>query len=111
MSKKKKTLAFYMFDESGFMEKYKQGTISGYVEYIDRWRDEKKSSMLLTLFNSASIEIGEPEPIKDATKLTKETYYPDYLTPLYDAVAAAIKKAEKVADGHAVQFCMSLDAI
>jgi hypothetical protein len=93
------------------MEQYKLVTISGYNEYIDRLRDEKKFSMLLTLFNSASIEIGEPEPIKDPTKLTNETYNPDNLTPLYDGVAATIKKAEKVADGHAIQFCMSLDAI
>lgn len=111
MSKKKKTLVCFVLDETGSMEQYKQVTISGYNEFIDRLRDEKDFAMMLTRFNSASIEIGEPEPIKDATKLTNETYNPDHLTPLYDAVAETILKAEKVAEGRAVLIVIMTDGL
>jgi hypothetical protein len=109
MANKKKTLVCFVLDETGSMEQYKQVTISGYNEYVDQLRSEKKFSLMLTRFNSASIEIGEPEPIKDATKLTNETYNPDHLTPLYDAVAATIKKADKVKDGGAVLVVVMTD--
>jgi len=111
MSKKKKTLVCFVLDETGSMERYKLVTISGYNEYIDQLRDEKNFSMMLTRFNSASIEIGEPEPINDATKLTNETYNPDNLTPLYDAVAATIIKAEKVAEGRAILIVIMTDGL
>ena len=109
MAKKRKTLVCIVLDETGSMERYKQVTISGFNEYVDRLRDEKKFSLMLTRFNSASIEIGEPEPIKDATQLTNETYNPNNLTPLFDAVAATIKKAEKTADGQAVLVVIMTD--
>jgi hypothetical protein len=109
MTKKKKTLLCFVLDETGSMNPYKEATISGYNEYIDQLRSEKKFSLMLTRFNSASIEIGEPEPIKDATKLTDETYNPNNLTPLYDAVAATIKKADKIKDGCAVLVVIMTD--
>jgi hypothetical protein len=111
MTKKKKTLVCFVLDETGSMMSHKQVTISGYNEYIDRLRDEKKFSLMLTRFNSASIEIGAPEPIKQATKLTNETYNPDNMTPLYDALAATIRKAEKEADGRAVLVVIMTDGM
>ena len=109
MAKKKKTLVCFVLDETGSMDRYKDVTISGYNEYIDQLRSEKKFSMMLTRFNSASIEIGEPEPIQDATRLTNETYNPNNLTPLYDAVVATIKKADKVKNGGAVLVVVMTD--
>jgi len=107
----KKTLVCFVLDETGSMNQYKEVTISGYNEYIDQLRGEKKFSLMLTRFNSASNEIGEPEPIKDATQLTNETYNPDNLTPLYDAVATTIKKAEKLRDERAMLVVIMTDGL
>jgi hypothetical protein len=109
IAKKKNTLVCFVLDETGSMQPFKDVTISGYNEYIDRLRGEKKFSLMLTRLNSASIEIGEPEPVSEATRLTHETYQPDNLTPLYDAVAKTINKADKVKDDHAVLVVILTD--
>jgi len=94
MAKKDKTLVCFVLDQSGSMWSVKDDTIGGYNEYIGGLRDEKNMSMMLTRFNTQAVTVGEPEPIKNVTKLSKENYRPSSGTPLYDAVGRAIKVAE-----------------
>ena len=111
MTKKKKTLVCFVLDETGSMLGWKGATISGYNEYVDKLRGEKKFSMMLTRFNSNSIEVGAPEPIKDAAELTEETYKPDHLTPLYDAIARTIAAADKHTEKDTVLFVIMTDGL
>jgi hypothetical protein len=93
--KDKKTLVCFILDETGSMYGYKQPTIDGYNEYVDALRDEKDFKLMLTRFNTEEISISEPEPIKKALKLDEEIYQPRATTPLYDAIASSIKRAER----------------
>jgi hypothetical protein len=106
---KKKTLVCFVLDETGSMQIVKDATISGYNEYVDNLRGEKGMSMMLTRFNTAAITIGKPEPIKKATKLSRENYRPTAATPLYDATARAIKKAEEHQNGKSVLCVIMTD--
>jgi hypothetical protein len=111
MAKKKKTLVCFVLDETGSMMGYKQATIDGYNEYVDKLRGEKKFSIMLTRFNSKAIEIGDPEPIKTATKLDDNNYKPDMLTPLYDAIGRTIRKAETIKGYPATLFVVMTDGL
>lgn len=111
MAKKKKTLVCLVLDETGSMLSWKQATIDGYNEYVDKLRGEKKFSMMLTRFNSNKIEIGKPEPMAKATKLDDKNYKPDALTPLYDAIGRTIRMTETIKGYEAVLFVIMTDGL
>lgn len=92
----KKTLVSFLLDETGSMQVCKSSTISGFNEYVGGLRKEKKIWFTLTKFNSQQTTvICDAIRIKDVPELCAETYTPNYTTPLYDAIANTIKRADE----------------
>jgi len=107
----KKVFVSFVLDETGSMSVCKTETISGYNEYIKTLADEHKNvRFTLTQFNASKLEIvHDAVKIKNVPELTAETYKPDNLTPLYDAIAATIKSTEKRAKDSPVLFVVMTD--
>lgn len=89
------TYVSFLLDETGSMLDCYDATISGFNEYIENLKKDKVK-FTLTKFNSNKIEIVyDSEPIKKVKKLTKNTFRPDAMTPLYDAIYNTIKAVEE----------------
>lgn len=90
---KNKTIVNFILDKSGSMGTVKDATISGFNEYIDTLKKDKKNryEFTLTLFDTNVTKPVKAEPIDKVPKLNKETYNPDGWTALYDAVCKTIK--------------------
>jgi hypothetical protein len=91
---KKKVHVSLLLDETGSMETCRDATISGYNEYIQTLQKDKDHNYAFTMtkFDSRYVNtIHDGVPIKDVPKLNRDTYTPGQLTPLYDAIAGAIK--------------------
>lgn len=73
-------------------------TISGFNEYVQTLKNDKKSKnikMTLTKFDSTGIkQVFRDEAIKDVPQLSRENYKPGALTNLYDAIGHVIKQTE-----------------
>lgn len=99
----KTTIVNFILDKSGSMGMVREATISGFNEYIQTLKKDKKNKykFTLTLFDT---EVSHPitdTDIKDVDDLSSETYNPDGMTALYDAVCSTIngvkaKKGQKV---------------
>lgn len=95
---KKKTLLVVVLDETGSMRTVRDQTISGFNEFLDSQEDKALGETRVTLvkFNSDRIDIPYSDKlIEEVPKLTRASYVPDATTPLYDAVARAIKDTEE----------------
>lgn len=88
-----KTIVNFILDKSGSMESVREATISGFNEYIQTLKKDKKSQyqFTLTFFDTEVSSYVEGEDIKDVLELTSETYNPNGGTALYDAVCSTIK--------------------
>ena len=97
----KKMYVSFVLDETGSMNSVKSQTISGFNEYVNTLRKAKKAHKVrftLTKFNSAKVEtVYDGVKLDDVKELTDETYTPDMMTPLLDAIGSAIRTAEKKA--------------
>ncbi len=94
------TLVTFVLDETGSMGSVRDATISGFNEYVDALRAERKMLWTLTKFHSRRVEVLQAGvPIKEAVELNYGNYTPANMTPLYDAVASAIQATEKAAKG------------
>jgi len=94
----KRTAVVFLLDETGSMSGYRDETISGFNEYIDTLRSNghKKIKFTLTTFNSEKIATPYNAVSLDKVQpLTRDTYEPNYTTPLYDAIVETIKKTEE----------------
>lgn len=112
MAKKKTIMVSFVLDETGSMSSVRDSTISGFNEYVQTLKENKDQSVIMTLtkFNSAKVEIVyENKPISKVPDLNVDTYIPAGLTPLYDAVGQAIRKAEKDCKGKEVLFVIMTD--
>jgi hypothetical protein len=95
---KKTTILNFVLDETGSMQVCWDATISGFNEYVGNLRKDKNGTVMMTLtqFNSTKIEtVLDHIPIKKVPDLNRDTYRPNNLTPLYDAIAQTIKATEK----------------
>lgn len=98
----KKMYVSFVLDETGSMMSCRDETISGFNEFIQTLKNNKKADstrFTLTKFNSCSVEI-----VYDAVKLSKvkelneKTYVPDCNTPLFDAIGSTIRAVEKAVE-------------
>ena len=107
----KKVFVSFVLDETGSMQVCKSETISGYNEYIKKLADEHKNvRFTLTQFNASKLKVvHDAVKIKSVPELTDETYKPNDLTPLYDAIATTIKSTEKKAKDNPVLFVIMTD--
>lgn len=97
MGKKKKQLYIgFVLDETGSMDLCKLSTISGFNEYLQqRQREDPEGLFTLTVFNASNTrEVCNMAKIRDVLPLTPESYQPNSLTPLYDAIGRGIRIAE-----------------
>lgn len=93
-----RTLIGFVLDESSSMGNVIDPTISGFNEYVETIRkDVKNASLALTQFSSFRLEVGAVTPINDVVPLTRKTYVPNGMTPLYDAIGATIEQVERLA--------------
>jgi hypothetical protein len=88
------TKVVILLDESGSMLSKKEGTISGFNEYISTLKAKGNHfSVTLTKFGENRIETPFVDiPISKVPKLSDENYKPDGMTPLYDAISKTINK-------------------
>lgn len=105
-----------VLDRSGSMSSCAPGTISGYNEYLKGLRADKTTNYNVTLIQFDSPNAGpeltvsyEDRPLKDCPDLTKETYEPRGMTPLYDAVGECVRKVN--ANGRAVMTVIITDGM
>ena len=86
-----------VLDETGSMSSRIAETISGFNEYVGDLKKLKVPvSVTLTKFNSKKVEVVYADkPIKGVPELNKDTYRPNELTPLYDAVGKTITEIDK----------------
>lgn len=92
-----KTYMTFVLDETGSMMSCRDETISGFNEFIDSQQDKTLGECRVTLvkFNLTKVEtVYADKSIEDVPALTPDTYRPDNLTPLYDAIAQAIKETD-----------------
>jgi hypothetical protein len=99
----KKMYVSFILDETGSMQGVKEQTISGFNEYVDTLKGDEKAKKIrftLTKFNSNKVEIVcKGVKIDEVEHLNSETYRPDALTPLYDAIGRTIRSLERTLDG------------
>lgn len=102
MSRKKKNkklnnIGCFILDKSGSMGTLTDQVLSGFEEYLNTLKKKNVGGKFyLTLFDSESIEKPyQGTDLKDVKPLTKDTYRPLGMTPLYDAVVKTVKQMEK----------------
>lgn len=86
-----------VMDESGSMESAKDGTISGFNEYLQDRQDDAKNVPVwiwLTKFNIDKTIMYNGVDAREVKPLTKETYTPRGGTALLDAVGSTIFSIE-----------------
>lgn len=91
-----KTLINVILDESGSMQGKCADVIGGFNRFVDDQRlgpDECRLS--LVKFNTSHTVVHGAVPIADAQHLTAQTYTPGGNTALLDAVAEAVRLADK----------------
>jgi hypothetical protein len=88
-----------ILDESGSMSAIKDATISGFNEVvqtikgIEKKFPEQKHFISLVTFNGLGIKTKlDKHSVSDLVQIDKDTYNPDSLTPLYDAIGLSILK-------------------
>ena len=88
-----------ILDESGSMASIKQATIHAFNELIQSIRatasthSELEQWIQFFSFNSNGIrEILPLQPAQTITELNEDSYQPDCMTPLYDAIGHAVNK-------------------
>ena len=88
-----------ILDESGSMESIKQATISGFNEVVQTIKGieikfpEQQHFISLVTFNGLGVKtLLDKTPVASLTQIDPNTYHPDSMTPLYDAIALSVLK-------------------
>ena len=98
------TVVHVLLDSSGSMESVRDATISGYNEYVNTLKkDGGKYKFSLTTFDSDMNglrlnKVHENVYVDDVPELTRETFVPDGMTPLYDAFCKTLKDVKSRKD-------------
>jgi hypothetical protein len=76
------------------MDRIKQVAIDSFNEQLQELRkeDEIETKVIVTVFNSHPAVAGEVLSLSQIEELNEETYIPDGMTALYDAIGFTIKK-------------------
>lgn len=85
------TEMIFILDMSGSMVTLRDETIDGYNTMIEeQLKAEGDANVTTVLFDDRYILLHDRVPIQDVAPLTRETYTPDGLTALYDAVGKTV---------------------
>lgn len=96
------TYITFVLDETGSMFTLKDETITSFNIYLNTLQDTLKghTHFSLLLFNSARMNwCYNDMKIRDVPELNNDSYVPEALTPLWDAIAEAIIHMEKQVKG------------
>ena len=96
---KEKVYNLIILDESGSMSSIKESTISGFNEVVQtikgieiKFPDQQHFISLVT-FNGLGIKtILDKTPVADLLQINPDSYNPDSMTPLYDAIGLSVLK-------------------
>lgn len=114
---KQTTLVTLVLDRTGSMESSRDKIISGFNEYIETLKKTKDAEFLFTLilfdkFEDEHLALDIPykaASLNDVKPLTRETYVPRGLTPLYDAIGYGIHTTEESKGYDKVVFVIMTD--
>jgi len=111
MAKKKKQInVCLVLDETGSMGTVWDQTISGYNEYLALLKKQGGTVFTLIKFDSTKVEtVHDAVPIEDVPELTRDTYIPGQMTPLYDAIGRTIKTVDSLKGKSNVIFTVLTD--
>ena len=95
-----------ILDESGSMSSIKTATISGFNEVVQTIKGieqkfpEQQHFISLVSFNGLGIKtLLDKTPVASLKQIDPNTYHPDSMTPLYDAIALSVIKLKLDIDG------------
>lgn len=96
MPDKKKMFVLLILDESSSMGSCRDQTISGLNEYIDSQKgiEEVDVFLSLTKFNTKCTPVFIARPIEHVEHMSYDSYRPDGMTALYDAIGQTVTSTE-----------------
>ena len=95
MKNNRKLDVIFVLDKSGSMSNNIDETISNFNEYLEREKNNKYDTFVTTmLFNQTNHFLHKSLPVKNIKPLTKNDYYTQGCTALYDALGDAINYIE-----------------
>lgn len=87
---------YFLLDKSGSMEKYKNDTIGGFNQFVNKQKTDNPGGKLsLLLFNDECHTVYTNVDIENVEILDGRSYDPCGTTALLDAIAKTIKMAEE----------------
>ncbi|SRR5690606_12712570 len=105
METKHKVVNLIILDESASMDVIKSQIISGFNEVVQSVKNvatrfpEQEHLITFVTFNSAGIKTHlDWEPVERLDTISKETFRPAEMTPLYDAMGLSINRIRRVTD-------------
>ena len=96
--RKNKVVVNFILDETSSMHSVWDSTIDGFNEYLSTLKSDEKVNFLfsLTKFNSDKVDVVNVcDPVSKIKELTRDTYRPAAMTPLYDAIGQTVIETEK----------------
>lgn len=82
----------FVLDKSGSMAHLSEATISGFNEFLlDQQREGGRAFMTLTLFDTRFNTVATAVPIREMLPLDHDSYRPDGMTALYDAIGHTMR--------------------
>jgi hypothetical protein len=97
-----------LLDRSGSMESVRDATIDAFNAFMYELRmDTNRTLVTLTQFDSDGIDtIHDARDVTSVPPLTRETYVPRAMTPLFDAAGAMLARTEKRAPAGGSVLCV-----
>lgn len=94
---KKTTRIAVVQDKSSSMGARQEATISGYNEYVEDLKKDDSDEAFLTLiqFDTVYRVVENGVNVKDAITLDRDSYFPNGMTALFDAVGRAINELKR----------------
>jgi len=91
-----KVVVSFLLDETGSMSSVRDKTISGFNKYLNILNANKLPTILrLMTFNTKRFSVPyDWEDIRSVTDLTRQSYHPEAMTNLYDAIGKLIHETE-----------------
>jgi len=91
----------FVLDKSGSMDVIRDATISGFNEFLgDQQREGGEARMTLTLFDTQFHTVASAVPVREISPLDYDTYAPDGMTALYDAIGHTMRITDDYAAKH-----------
>ena len=101
----------FILDKSGSMYDLVEDTIGGYNSYIEKEKaKDEKILVTLVLFDTEYRMLYARKPIEEVEKLTREQYYADGCTALFDAIGRTITSLDNEVSNK-VLFVITTDGL